>query len=59
MSYNSSEDKYVECSWDEAFESIGKVLKSIDPKAAVFYASGKASLETSYLYALFARSTAQ
>ena len=55
MSYNSSEDKYVECSWDEAFESIGKVLKSIDPKAAVFYASGKASLETSYLYALFAR----
>ena len=30
-------------------------LKAIDPGAAVFYASGRASLETSYLYALFAR----
>ena len=27
----------------------------LDPNAAVFYASGRASLETSYMYALFAR----
>lgn len=48
-------DQYVECSWDEAFRSIGNELKALDPKSTVFYASGRASLETSYLYALFAR----
>ena len=30
-------------------------LKALDPKSVIFYASGRASLETSYLYALFAR----
>ena len=30
-------------------------LKALDPKSVVFYSSGRASLETSYLYALFAR----
>ena len=34
---------------------IGAALRGLDPKSAVFYASGRASLETSYLYALFAR----
>src|SRR6185503_2139825 len=29
--------------------------KAIDPKQAVFYTSGRASLEASYMYALFAR----
>jgi molybdopterin-dependent oxidoreductase alpha subunit len=55
VTYDASADKYVECTWDEAFAGIGNILKSIDPKSAVFYASGKASLETSYLYGLFAR----
>ncbi|MGO9427536.1 FdhF/YdeP family oxidoreductase [Rhodoblastus sp.] len=55
MVYNPDADKYVECAWDEAFEKIGERLKTLDPKSSVFYASGKASLETSYLYALFAR----
>ena len=55
MMYDSATDKYVECAWDEAFERIGEILKRLDPKSAVFYASGKASLETSYLYQLFAR----
>jgi molybdopterin-dependent oxidoreductase alpha subunit len=55
MRYDAASDHYVECSWDEAFTAIGAELKAIDPKAAVFYASGRASLETSYLYALFAR----
>ena len=27
----------------------------MDPKTAVFYSSGRASLEASYMYALFAR----
>ncbi|MBB4859390.1 molybdopterin-dependent oxidoreductase alpha subunit [Novosphingobium chloroacetimidivorans] len=55
LRYDPTTDKYVPCSWDEAFAAIGAELKAIDPGAAVFYASGRASLETSYLYALFAR----
>lgn len=55
LRYDAASDHYVPCSWDEAFTAIGSELKSIDPKSAVFYASGRASLETSYLYALFAR----
>ena len=55
MRYDRASDKYVVCTWEEAFAAIGTELKAIDPGAAVFYASGRASLETSYLYALFAR----
>ena len=55
LRYDPATDKYVACEWDEAFAAIGAELKAIDPKAAIFYASGRASLETSYLYALFAR----
>lgn len=55
MRYDPATDKYVPCSWDEAFGAIGRELKALDPKTTVFYASGRASLETSYLYALFAR----
>ena len=55
MRYDSSTDKYVPTSWDAAFEEIGATLRRLDPKSVVFYASGRASLETSYLYALFAR----
>ncbi|WP_156443026.1 MULTISPECIES: molybdopterin-dependent oxidoreductase, partial [unclassified Blastomonas] len=55
MRYDAATDRYVACEWDEAFAEIGAQLKAIDPKKAVFYASGRASLETSYLYALFAR----
>ncbi|WP_257557325.1 FdhF/YdeP family oxidoreductase [Sphingobium sp. CFD-2] len=55
MRFDRASDRYVPCSWDEAFEAIGRELKAIDPRDAVFYSSGRASLETSYLYALFAR----
>jgi molybdopterin-dependent oxidoreductase alpha subunit len=55
MRYDRGTDKYVPCEWEEAFAAIGRELQAIDPGAAVFYASGRASLETSYLYALFAR----
>ena len=55
MRYDAASDHYVECSWDEAFTAIGAELQAIDPKTAIFYASGRASLETTYLYALFAR----
>jgi molybdopterin-dependent oxidoreductase alpha subunit len=58
MRLDRSQDRYVPCSWDEAFNAIGAELKTLrerNPNSAVFYASGRASLETSYLYALFAR----
>ncbi|WBH17599.1 FdhF/YdeP family oxidoreductase [Sphingomonas radiodurans] len=55
MRYDAATDHYLPCEWEEAFAAIGTELKAIDPKSAIFYASGRASLETSYLYALFAR----
>lgn len=58
MRWDAATDRYVEASWDEAFASIGAELRRLradDPSTAVFYASGRASLETSYLYQLFAR----
>jgi len=55
MRYDRASDRYVEVSWPEAFSDIGQKLKGYDPKSTVFYASGRASLETSYMYQLFAR----
>lgn len=55
MRYDPATDKYVETSWDAAFEGIAAELRALDPKSVIFYASGRASLETSYLYSLFAR----
>ena len=55
MRYDASSDRYVECGWDEAFAGIATELKRVAPKSVVFYVSGKAALETSYLYALLAR----
>jgi len=55
LRYDAATDKYVACSWDEAFAGIGRELNALEPKSVVLYASGKASLEASYLYALFAR----
>ena len=55
LRYDAATDHYVACGWEEAFAAIGADLKALDPKSVVFYASGKASLETSYLFGLFAR----
>ncbi len=55
MRYDRASDRYMPCSWQEAFSAIGTELKTLDPKSVIFYASGRASLETSYLYGLFAR----
>lgn len=55
LRYDPASDRYVRCSWQEAFDAIGRTLGRLDPKSAVFYASGRASLETSYAYALLAR----
>ncbi|MBY0134685.1 FdhF/YdeP family oxidoreductase [Paracoccus yeei] len=55
MRYDAASDRYVETTWDEAFAAIGAALRRLPPRSTVFYASGRASLETSFLYALFAR----
>lgn len=55
LRYDKTCDKYIPVSWEEAFAEIGRELRPVAPEEAVFYASGRASLETSYLYALFAR----
>ena len=55
MRWDSATDRYVPVSCEAAFEDIGKRLKRLDPDSVIFYASGRASLETSYMYQLFAR----
>jgi molybdopterin-dependent oxidoreductase alpha subunit len=55
MRYDAVRDRYVACEWDEAFDAIATELKALDPRSVVFYASGRASLEASYMYALMAR----
>lgn len=55
MRYDATTDKYVSVSWQEAFADIGQKLKGFEPSSVVFYASGRASLETSYMYQLLAR----
>lgn len=55
LRYDAATDRYVEASWDEAITATAAHLKSIDPKSACFYVSGKAALEPSFLFGLFAR----
>ncbi|NML92315.1 FdhF/YdeP family oxidoreductase [Novosphingobium olei] len=55
MRYDAATDRYIRTTWDEAFAAIGAQLRTIPPEAITFYASGKAALEPSYLYAAFAR----
>lgn len=55
MRYNAQSGHYEPVSWEAAYREIGQELRALDPKSAVFYASGHAGLEASYLYALFAR----
>ena len=58
LRYDPTTDRYLSVSWDEAFAGIGRALaaqRAADPRATVFYASGRASLETSYMYQLLAR----
>jgi molybdopterin-dependent oxidoreductase alpha subunit len=55
MRYDEASDTYGPVSWEDAFQEIGRELKTVDPRQVVLYASGRASLETSYMWALFAR----
>ncbi|WP_419815654.1 FdhF/YdeP family oxidoreductase [Glacieibacterium sp.] len=57
MRWNPETDKYEPVSWEAAFAEIGRELQALagNPDETIFYASGRASLETSYLWQLLAR----
>jgi molybdopterin-dependent oxidoreductase alpha subunit len=55
MRYDRGSDKYIPVSWEEAFVDIGRELRALDPESVVFYSSGRASLETAFMYGLMAR----
>ncbi|MFD2191147.1 FdhF/YdeP family oxidoreductase [Pistricoccus aurantiacus] len=55
MRYDPDSDRYEAVDWATAFNEIARELKALEPESAVFYASGHAGLEASYLYALMAR----
>jgi molybdopterin-dependent oxidoreductase alpha subunit len=55
LKWDAATDKYVPVDWNEAFADIGARLQQLAPESVVFYSSGRASLETSFLYQLFAR----
>ncbi|WP_375409899.1 FdhF/YdeP family oxidoreductase [uncultured Methylobacterium sp.] len=55
MRYDRASERYVPVAWADAFAEIGRELRGLDPTSAVFYTSGRASLETSYMYGLLAR----
>ncbi|VVT02294.1 Protein YdeP [Sphingomonas sp. EC-HK361] len=55
LRYDPATDRYRPVGWDKAFAEIGAELRKVQPDEAVFYASGHAGLEASYLYALLAR----
>jgi len=55
LRYHAATDRYLPIPWATAFAEIGAELQSLDADSVVLYSSGRASLETSYMFALFAR----
>lgn len=57
MRWNPATDRYEVIGWEQALADIGERLKALSdtPDRTVFYVSGRASLEASFLWQLFAR----
>lgn len=56
LRYDADTDKYLECSWQDAFGIIAGHLRGLeDPNQAEFYTSGRTSNEAAFLYQLFVR----
>ena len=57
LRWDAATDRYLQVGWDEAIAGIGAELRALrrDAESVVFYASGRASLEASYMYQLLAR----
>ena len=55
LRWDRRSDTYVPVSWSEAFTDIGQRLRQLAAKSVVFYASGRASLESAFMFQLLAR----
>ena len=55
MRWDAASDTYRSVAWEDAYREIGAEMRKLDPESVVFYASGRASLEASYMWQLFAR----
>jgi molybdopterin-dependent oxidoreductase alpha subunit len=55
MRWDAATDKYLPVSWESAFKEIGTELRAMQADETIWYASGRASLETSFIWALAAR----
>ena len=55
LRWDAATDKYLAVAWDDAFAEIGRELRTMQADETVWYASGRASLETSFMWALAAR----
>ena len=55
LRYDDASDTYLPVSWEDAFAAIGAELQRLDPRRVAFYASGRSSLETAYMWQLFGR----
>jgi molybdopterin-dependent oxidoreductase alpha subunit len=55
MRWDPRTDRYLQTTWEHAFEEIAAELRAQAAQDVVFYTSGRASLEASYMYQLLAR----
>jgi len=56
MRYDAGSDRYVPCTWDDAFALVGRHLGALaSPHQAEFYTSGRTSNEAAFLYSVFVR----
>jgi molybdopterin-dependent oxidoreductase alpha subunit len=55
MRWDAKSDRYLPISWESAFEEIGREMRAMQPDETVWYSSGRASLETSFMFQLAAR----
>jgi molybdopterin-dependent oxidoreductase alpha subunit len=55
LKWDAESDTYVRVAWQDAFHAIAAALHELEAQSVVFYTSGRASLETAYLYQLIAR----
>ena len=55
MRWDAKTDRYLECTWADAFAEIAAEMRAQSPQDVVLYTSGRASLEASYMYQLLAR----
>ncbi|TFL10000.1 FdhF/YdeP family oxidoreductase [Pusillimonas caeni] len=55
MAWDPESDRYRPIPWEQAFAEIGAHLGRLEPDSVIFYTSGRASLEASYMYQLMAR----